>query len=147
MSISIWENDPFYKTRKVLGIRSNTLNLNSVHHFCPPKNQWTFPLVYFIKFNLLMSDIVLLQLLTWWLTWFPELYFGYNVTSYLAGVLQGAVYSLFVKLLQRFFRDTELQNVSVSFHVRQDIPFLNTSHAELKVCVLHQAAYHKRKNQ
>lgn len=65
MSISIWENDPFYKTRKVLGIRNNTLNLNTAHHFCPPKNQWTFPLVYFIKFNLLMSNIVLLQLLTW----------------------------------------------------------------------------------
>lgn len=133
-SISIWENHLFYKTRKVLGIRNNTVNINMGHNFCPPKNQWSFILVAFIKFNLLTSKIVLLQLLTWWWTWLPELCFGCNMNSDLAETLQGTVYFFFVKLLQRRFRDAEQQNVSSSFHVRQDIPSLNTSHRAQSPC-------------
>lgn len=145
--VSIWKNCIFYKTKKVLGIRKNTVNLNIIRDFCPPKNGQTFPLVAFMKFNVSMSNIFLLQLFTWWLTWFPELCLGCNITFSLAGMLQSTVHYVFVKLLQRCFRDSELQNISVSFHVRQDIPSLNTSHSELKVCVLHHAAYHKRMNQ
>lgn len=105
-SVSIWKNCIFYKTKQVLGIRNNTVNLNIIRDFCPPRNGQTFPLVAFMKFNLPMSNMFLLQLLTWWLTWFPELCFGCNIIFSLAGMLQSRVYYLFCEItsemLQRF---------------------------------------------